>query len=146
MDLDAEFNKIRGLTKRVEPVIADYEARQGDGIGTPKGYTADQWAELSKVFDRVGALEARLAPWDQVDGESIPPGIQDLAKRLIERVDRVEAKLADVDKFSAELTRLSRMMADLAEIVENKIPATEPPKAIPGDPNIEVPLGGAIPN
>lgn len=125
MDLDAEFTRLRGLTKRVEPVIADYEARQGDGMGTPKGYTVEQWTELSKVFDRVGALEARLAPWDHVEGESIPPGIQDLAKRLIERVDRVEAKLGEVDKYGAELARLSRMVADLAEIVENKIPAGE---------------------
>lgn len=128
MDLDAEVIRIRSLAKKMEPVIADYEARQGDGMGTPKGYTVDQWADMFRVYDRLGALETRLAPWDQVEGENIPPGIQDLAKRLIERVDRIEAKLGDVDRLSAELTRMSRMMADLAEIVENKAPLEPLPR------------------
>lgn len=141
MDLDAEFNRLRKLTERVEPVIADFEGRQGDGMGTPKGYTAEHWAEMSKVYDRLGLLETRLTPWDQVEGEKdIPPGIQDLAQRILGRIDRIEDKLADVEKFAAELARLSRLTADLAEIVENKAPLEPlPRREVPGEPNGAVP-------
>lgn len=121
MDLDAEFNKLRKLTARVEPVIAEYEARQGDA---PQGDAPEQSAELSKVFDRLDLIEASLATLDQVEGENIPPGVQDLAQRIIERMDRIEEKFAGVDKLATELARLSRMTADLAEIVENKAPAS----------------------
>lgn len=149
MDLDAEMIKLRRLTERVEPVLAEYEARQGDGMGTPKGYTPEQWAELSRMVDRLDMIETRLAPWEQGE-KDIPPGIQDLAQRIIERVDRlevafanIEAKLAEFEKIGPELSRLTRMTADLAEIVENKAPLYPLERQVkaPGASNGEAPLG-----
>lgn len=132
MDLDAEFNKLRRLSERAEPVIAEFEARQGDGRGTPAGFAPEQWAELSRVFDRLDLIDARLAPWEQGE-KDIPPGVQDLALRIVERVDRIEASLANVEakiaefgNLGAELARITRLTADLAEIVENRMPAGKP--------------------
>lgn len=147
MDLDAEFTRLRSFIARAEPVIAAYEASRGDGMGTPSGFTTEQWAELSRIEDLLGAMDVRLAPWEQGEN-SVPPIIQELAQRLIARTDAMEAKLAEVDKLAGELARLSRLTADLAEIVENKAPLEPLPRhgTAPGDPNITVPLGGAIPN
>lgn len=121
MDLDAEFNRLRRLSARVEPMIVEYEARQAAGTGAPAGFMPEASAELARVQDQLDAIDARLSPWEQGE-KDVPPGIQDLAQRIVERIDRIEEKLAAMDKFSGELARLSRMTADLAEIVENKVP------------------------
>lgn len=136
MDLDAEFNRLRSFVARAEPVIAAYEASRGDGMGVPSGFTAEQWAELSRIEDRLGTFEIRLAPWEQGEN-SVPPIIQELAQRLIARIDQMDAKLAEVDKLAGEVVRLARMAADLAEVVENKAPLEPLPRhgVVPGEAN-----------
>lgn len=136
MDIDAEFNRLRAFIARAEPVLSAYEASRGDGMGTPSGFTAEQWAELSRIEDRLGAMDHRLAPWEQGE-HSIPLPVQDLAQRIIARIDRLEEALGKVDRFAAELARLSGLTADLAEIIENRDPgnktAAGPAGEAPGD-------------
>lgn len=136
MDIDAEFNLLRQFKARAEPVLAAFEAQQGDGMGAPDGFSAAQWRVISPFIDLASTNNERLAGWETSDGD-LPRPIQDMALRIIERIERIEQKLSDVErriaeveKVSGEVARLSRMTADLAEIVEAR--AGESADANPG--------------
>lgn len=128
MDIDAEFNLLRQFKARAEPVLAAFEAQQGDGMGAPDGFSAAQWRVISPFIDLAGMNNERLAQWDTADEGNLPHPIQELATRIIQRIDRLELRIADVEKVAGEVARLSRLSADLAEIIEARLgPAGAPP-------------------